>query len=282
MKQTLLFFLLSFSLLAVGQNDNYYSIRVFDKNLEQQINSFRINQTDSSLTITYGTRDILLNIPKRKLTYKYLDIFIDTLMNSDDCWILWMQDLPNAVAIHQSKKFSNCYDTHHHVVRNLNYFDPTPQNKYHPSDFIEQNEDYFLGASSGLSYSGLAIGGTFKYYKGLTGYENLIFNSEASIILTGKNKDGIDISAGVRAGPLIPIGLSISSLILDNNYAINIRPEVGWDFGLWSVIYGYNIKLKDDLNLNSLSRHYLKISFALNISRPIKNIKAKYPFDDEK
>ena len=240
MKNVLIFFFLISNFFAFSQNLKNYTVRVFDKNSDQQIDTFKIYRKGESLIIEYDNRVIPLKIFSRHLhlEYKYIDIFIDTVMNPNNCCVLLVKESPKGT----ESSYSECYYTNHHVVRNLNYIDKNPKNKYRSSDFFEFDEDFYLGAVSGLAYSGISIGGTFKYYNFLTGYENIIFNSEASVILSGEFKNGIDLGIGVRVGPLLPIGVALSSFIFNNDYSINIRPEVGWDFGLYSIIYGNNIE----------------------------------------
>lgn len=275
MKIRCLFLFILFGTIGRAQTD--YQIRVFDKNADKEITKYDISFNDSSFTVNYGNKELYFGIPKYRLDYKYLDIFLDTLNNPDDCWVLWMQD-STTVGVH-IRKSPYCSDTNAHFIRNLAYLDKNPRNAFNWSDFLEIDDDFFLGATSGISYSGFAMGATLKYYQSaFGGYGYYVLNAEYSQVLTGAYKSGTEIGAGIRIGPVLPFGVSLNTLILDNKYWFNLRPEVGLDFGKFSLIYGYNIGILNNNYLKPRDRNYFKLSFAFNVSRPVKNYREKYPY----
>ncbi len=179
----------------MGQNFTNYKVRLYDKNLDLQIDSFFIYKTDTHLVISYnninirlGVSHLLKDIKDRHPNHVYLDIFIDTILNPNDCWQFYLKTKQQyGESGYSNDDYLNCIKpTNYHVVRCLDHLDENPKNQYHYSDFFIDDGSLFIGAISGLAYSGLTIGGVIKYDKGLL----QCFNVEASIVATGEYKNG--------------------------------------------------------------------------------------------
>lgn len=277
--KTLFLLILQFAFISLwSQND--YTITIYDKNTKKQIPATNFIQTDSTISFNYDTEKLIFDIPKKHLLHKYLYIYIDTVKNKNQTFVLDVRDKYNTLY------FDDVNDSieHFHVVRNLNYSLKNSKTAFSGKDFfyLFGGKDIYLNANVGYAYSGLLVGVSLKYFLYFSlygkGFNLVTLNMEYSNIQSGSFKSAQELGLGVRALLPVPIGLQLNTFYFDNKYSLQLRPEVGFDIASFSLIYGYNIGLSNNHDLATRNRHYAKISFGINLSRPIKKYFHKFPY----
>lgn len=274
-----LLLILQFVFINLWSQSNY-TITIYDKNTKKQIPASNFIQTDSTIAFNYDSKKISFDIPKEHLFYEYLYIYIDTINNEAQKFVLDIKDKYN------TSHFDEVDDSikHFHVVRNLKYPLKKSKNAFSGKDFFTSFSptDIYLNTNIGYAYSGLLIGVSLKYFLYFNLYSkglNLVtLNMEYSNIQSGRFKNAQELGLGIRALLPVPIGLQLNTFYFDNKYSLQLRPEVGLDIASFSLIYGYNIGLSENHDLARRNRHYVKISFGINLTRPIKNYRKKFPY----
>ncbi len=277
-----LIFLLQFIFVSIWAQQSY-SVFVYDKNTNKEVPVKDFKQTDSTISINFDNKEIIFDVDRESLDFKYIYLYIDTIDNADNVpYVLDVRSdfYTNGRGVPDSIK-------HFHVLRNLDWGLRNPKNAFRWKNFIGldgESKDIFIGANIGHAYSGLLVGASLKWiaysYVDIwgDGFFILTANLEYSAIMSGPYTGAREFGVGLRNTSIIPIGLQYNRIYLNNTFSSNIRPEIGIDIGLFSIIYGYNIGLTNNHNLVSKDRHYFKVGIGFNIGNPIFEHRRKFPY----
>lgn len=266
------------SSVCFGQSN--YTIKAYDKNTDKEARITDITISPEELCFNYGGRFITLDLKKNKLEFNFVYVYIDTIENTNNCVVIFKErDHSGATSTNSCNDING--NKHYHIVRNLPCRDYSPKSEFRLNDFTNRNaiyDDFLLNADFGYGYSSPVIGSTLKYYR-VTGYGYgaAIIYAEYAKVISNHYNGGEEFGVGIRLMPPF-IGLNLNAFVFNETISYNLRPEIGLEFGNLSLFYGINLSLLNKCDLNLANRHYIKLSYGLNMTRPIKNLRKKYSF----